>query len=148
MVAALTWRPRQPSSEGTNATYQTSTNPAARITDPAREMVRQFFLVAFLFLILCGDVETNPGPSCYAFGQNKCAGGVVEKGNGDMTVQSMGEMGKDFCPDFLQPFHEIIGNGSRYDGGRELIPIFLNPHRKCKPSPSVVARVLERLVGW
>ncbi len=128
-------------------TYQTSTNPAARITDPAREIVRQFFFppaVASLFLLLC---ETNPGPSCCACGQNKCAGGVLEKGNGDMTVQSMGEMEKDFCPDFLQPFHEIIRNGSRNDGSQKLIPIFLNPHRKCQPSPSVVARILEHLVG-
>ncbi len=68
--------------------------------------------VASLFLLLCGDVETNSGPSCYVCGQNKCAGGVVEKGNGDMTVQSRGEMGKDFCPNFLQPFLENIDRRS------------------------------------
>ncbi len=45
MVAASTWRPRQPSFEGTNATDQTSTAPAAQTPGPAREMVRQpFFL--------------------------------------------------------------------------------------------------------
>ncbi len=46
---------------------------------------------ASLFLLLCGDVETNPGPSCYACGQNRCAGGVwkwehgcsVNGGNGE-----------------------------------------------------------------
>ncbi len=45
MVAASTWRPRQPSFEGTNVTDQTSNAPAARTPGPAREMVRQpFFL--------------------------------------------------------------------------------------------------------
>ncbi len=43
MVAASTWQPRQPSFEGTNATDQTSTAPAARAPGPAREMVRQPF---------------------------------------------------------------------------------------------------------
>ncbi len=40
MVAASTWRPLQLSSEGTNATDQTSTAPAARTPCPTREMVR------------------------------------------------------------------------------------------------------------
>ncbi len=44
-VAAFTWRPRQPSSKGTNATDQTSTTPVARTPGPAREMVRQPFFV-------------------------------------------------------------------------------------------------------
>ncbi len=43
MVAASPWRPRQPSFEGTNATAQTRTAPAARTPGPAREMVRQPF---------------------------------------------------------------------------------------------------------
>ncbi len=73
MVTASTWRPRQPSSEGTNATDQTSTAPAAR------DMVRQPFLrvggappavASLLLLLLAGDVETNPDPCCYACGQN------------------------------------------------------------------------------
>ncbi len=61
-----------------------------------------------------------------------CAGG---KGGG-RSVQSMGEMGKDFCPNFLQPFLEKIDRRSCNDGRRELIPIFHKPHRKCRPSPS------------
>ncbi len=79
MVAASTWRPRQPSFEGTNATDQTSTAPAARTPGPTREMVLQPFFskvedvspaATSLLLLLAGDVETNPGPSCYACGQN------------------------------------------------------------------------------
>ncbi len=34
-------------------------------------------------------------------------GGGRGKG-GQVSVQSMGEMGKDFCPNFLQPFLENI----------------------------------------
>ncbi len=56
----------------------------------------------------------------------------------------MGEMGKDFCPNFLQPFLEKIDGRSCNDGSRELIPVFHNPHR---PSPSAVARTLEYLEG-
>ncbi len=52
----------------------------------------------------------------------------------------MGEMGKGFCPNFLQPFLENIDRRSCTDGSRELIPVFHNPHRKCPPSPSAVAR--------
>ncbi len=29
---------------------------------------------------------------------------VGRGGGGGVSVQSMGEMGKDFCPNFLQPF--------------------------------------------
>ncbi len=47
-----------------------------------------------------------------------------------MSVQSMGEMGNDFCPNFLQPFLEKIDRRSCKDGCRELIPVFHNPHRK------------------
>ncbi len=72
-----------------------------------------------------------------------CAGG---KGGG-VSVQSMGEMEKDFCPNFLQPFLENIDRRSCNDGIRELIPVFHNLHRKCRPSPSAVARTLEYLVG-
>ncbi len=36
----------------------------------------------------------------------------------------MGEMGKDFCPNFLQPFLENIDRRSCYDEYRELIPLF------------------------
>ncbi len=45
-----------------------------------------------------------------------------------MSVQSMEEMGKDFCPNVLQPFLENID-------------------RKCQSSPSAVARTLEYLEG-
>ncbi len=68
-------------------------------------------------------------------------------GGGGRRVQSMGEMGKDFCPNFLQLFLENIDRRSFNDGGRELIPIFHNPHRKCRPSPSAAARTLEYLEG-
>ncbi len=73
-------------------------------------------------------------------------GGGREKG-GWVSVQSMGEMGKDFCPNFLQPILENIDRRSCNDGSRELIPAFHNPHRKCRPSPPTVARTLECLEG-
>ncbi len=66
---------------------------------------------------------------------------------GGVIVQSMGEMGIDFCPNFLQPFLENIDRRSCNDGSRELIPVFHNPHRKCLPSSSAVARTLEYLEG-
>ncbi len=44
-----------------------------------------------------------------------------------MCVQSMGEMGKDFSPNFLQIFLENIDRGSFNDGSRELTPVFHNP---------------------
>ncbi len=59
-------------------------------------------------------------------------GGVGEMGGGG-SGQSLGEVGKDFCPNFLQPFFENIDRRSCNDGSRELIPIFHNPHRKCLP---------------
>ncbi len=60
-------------------------------------------------------------------------GGVGER-RGGVSVQSMREMGKDFCPNFLKPFLEKIDRRSCKDGSRELIPVFHNPHRKCRPS--------------
>ncbi len=59
-----------------------------------------------------------------------------------VSVQSIWEMGKDFCPNCLQLFLENIDNGSQ-----ELIKVFHNPHRKCRPFPSAVARTLEYLEG-
>ncbi len=59
------------------------------------------------------------------------AGGT---GGGWVSVQSTGEMEKDFRPNFLQPFLETIDRRSCNDGSRELIPVFHNPHRKCRPS--------------
>ncbi len=57
-------------------------------------------------------------------------GGVQEgRGGGEgRSVQSMGEMGKDFCPNFLLPFLESINRRSCNDGCRELMPVFHNPH--------------------
>ncbi len=46
---------------------------------------------------------------------------------GWLSVQSMGEMGKDFCPNFLQPFLENVDRRSCNDRSRELIPVFHNP---------------------
>ncbi len=57
-------------------------------------------------------------------------------GNGEMSVHSRGEMGKDFCPKFLQNFLENIDSRGCSEGSRELIPVFHNPYRKCLPFPS------------
>ncbi len=54
--------------------------------------------------------------------------GVREKGIWEMSVQLMGEMGKEFCPYFLRPVLENIDRRSSNDGSRELIPVFHNPH--------------------
>ncbi len=50
--------------------------------------------------------------------------------------------------------HSVNGGGGERllsklspGGNRELIPVFHNPHRKCRPSPSAVARTLEYLEG-
>ncbi len=66
---------------------------------------------------------------------------------GWVSVPSMGEMGKGFCPKFLQPFLENVDIMSCNDGNRELIPIFHNPLRKCRPPPSAVASTSEYLEG-
>ncbi len=69
-------------------------------------------------------------------------GGVHEgKGGVGVSVQSMGGMGKNF----LQTFLENIDRRSSNDGSRELIPVFHNPHRKCRPPSSAVARTWEYL---
>ncbi len=47
---------------------------------------------------------------------------------GCVSVQSMGEMGKDYCPNFLHNFLENIDRKSCNDGSRELIPVFHNSH--------------------
>ncbi len=65
---------------------------------------------------------------------------------GGMSVRSMGEMGKDFCPNVLTPFLGNIDRRGCYDGSRELVPVFHNPHRKCRSSPVAVACTLENLV--
>ncbi len=69
-----------------------------------------------------------------------CAGGKGggRRKGGGVSVQSMGEMGKDFCPYFLQPFLENVDRRSCNDGSRELIPVFHNPHRKRQSPPSAI----------
>ncbi len=62
-----------------------------------------------------------------------------------MSVQAMGEIGKEYCPNFLQTFLENIDRRSYNDGNRVLIPVFHSHHRKCRPS--AVASTLEYLVG-
>ncbi len=64
----------------------------------------------------------------------------------EMSVQSMGEMGKNFCPNFLQPFLEIIDGRGCADGSQELIPISYNLRRKARPSPSAAVLTMEYLV--
>ncbi len=49
-------------------------------------------------------------------------------GNGEMCVQSIGEMRKDDGKNVLQPFHGNIDIRSCNDGSRELITVFHNPH--------------------
>ncbi len=63
-----------------------------------------------------------------------------------MSVQSIGEMGKDFCPNFIHPFLENINKRNRNNGGRELIPVFHNYHRQGRQSPPALALTLEYLV--
>ncbi len=70
-------------------------------------------------------------------------GGVGERG---VSVQSIGEIRKGFCPNFLQPFLENIDRKSCNNGGRELIPVFYNSHWKSRPSPSAVVLIVEFLV--
>ncbi len=64
-------------------------------------------------------------------------GGVGKWG---MCVQSMGEMGKDFYPNFLQHFVENIDRRSCNDGSRELTQVF-HPHRKEFYFPSKIKRL-------
>ncbi len=63
-----------------------------------------------------------------------------------MSVQSMGEMGKDLCPNFLHIFLENIDRRSCNDGSREFIQVFHNPHRKCRPSYAAPSRREEEQV--
>ncbi len=52
-------------------------------------------------------------------------GGMMVEGGwgiGEMSVQSMGKMEKDFCPNFLQSFLESIDRKSRNDGNLKPIP--------------------------
>ncbi len=46
---------------------------------------------------------------------------MVRSGTGEMSVQSIGEAGKDFCSNFIQPFLENIDRRSRNDVNQELL---------------------------
>ncbi len=54
--------------------------------------------------------------------------------------------GETLLSNLFQPFHENIGRSGRYDGSRELIPVFHNPHRIGRPSSPAVAHTLEYLI--
>ncbi len=56
---------------------------------------------------------------------------------GEMSVPSMGEMWKSFCPNFTHLFFlKVLAEG---DGSWGLNPVFHNPHLKGPPSVLVVA---------
>ncbi len=68
-------------------------------------------------------------------------GGGVGKWGEECSVD--GGDGERLLSKLPQPFLENIDIRSCNDGSRERIPVFHNPHRKCLPSPSAVARTLE-----
>ncbi len=57
--------------------------------------------------------------------------GRARKGIEEMSVRSIvvlhGEVGKDFCPNFLEPFLENTNRMSRNGGGQKLIPVLHEP---------------------
>ncbi len=53
--------------------------------------------------------------------------GRERSGVGDVTVKSMGEMGKDFFTNFFQPYLENIYGTSCNAGSRGLIPELIPP---------------------
>ncbi len=59
--------------------------------------------------------------------------------------ESKGKMGENFSPNFSQPLLENFDRRSCNDRNRELIPIFHNPHREGKHSPSAMVCILEYL---
>ncbi len=77
MIAASLCRPPQPSSEGTNATDQTSITPAARTLGLASGIFRQLFFfeswrrpAGCRLLSYTTSHRFRDQPSCYACGQN------------------------------------------------------------------------------
>ncbi len=81
--------------------------------------------------------------------------GRYEDGGGDLAIREMsvqsigilcGEGGK-FLLKFYSHFPENIFKRTRNDVSRELISVFNNSHRKCRPANPSVARTLEHLVG-
>ncbi len=63
-----------------------------------------------------------------------------------MSFQSMGEMPKYFCPNFLQPFLETIDRRSYNGGSRSLFQGFPTLTEKTDPR-TVVALILVYLEG-
>ncbi len=85
-------------------------------------------------------ITVNGGCACWKRGRDREVGAGV-------SVQSMGGIGKDFCPNFLRTFLDNVDVGNCSDESRELISVFRYPHRKCRPSTSAMARTLEYLEG-
>ncbi len=67
------------------------------------------------------------------------------QGNVEMSVQLMGEMGKDFRPNFPYLFLKTMSTGAVTREAGNLIQ-YVNPHRKYRSCSLVVARTLEYLV--
>ncbi len=79
---------------------------------------------------------------------------------GGVSVQSMGEMGKDFCPNFLQPLLENIDRGGCNDGSQYFTTLtenadplhrrWLAPWSTLKGCPvsliSIICKIFERIL--
>ncbi len=55
--------------------------------------------------------------------RSRAVGGGRGLGIDEMSIQSMGEMGFNFCPNLLQPLLEKVDKKSCNDGSWERIPI-------------------------
>ncbi len=71
--------------------------------------------------------------------------GEVGKWGDECSVN--GRNGERLLSTLSPTFFENIDRGSCNNVSRQLIPVFHNPHRKCRPSLSVVACTSEYLVG-
>ncbi len=78
------------------------------------------------------------------YGWRAVRGGGLANWDDEISVD--GEDGENLSPNFLQPLLENFHRRSCNDGSRELIAMFQNPHRKCRSSPSVVARIMQHFV--
>ncbi len=72
-----------------------------------------------------------------------CAGG--KEGEGVGVFSQWGRWGKTSVQTSSNRFLKTLTEGAVTMEAGELIPIFRNPHRKCRPSPSAVAGTLEYL---
>ncbi len=87
------------------------------------------------------------------YADNNWYGVVCKWDGGEVRGQSMGEMGKTSVQTYSSRFLKTLTEGAvTTEAGClfqnfQLIPIFHNPHRKCRPSPSEAARTLEYLEG-